>query len=210
MCAKLLSHIPLFVTPSTVSLPDSPVSEIFQARILQGLPFLPPGDLPNLGMEPEFLVSPALASGFFTTSATWLWDGRKKFSLDGKIYISHYVRYMSKRIGNVRGWKDGKWEQRKRMTNVSQHGGGGVAFQGLDQQWWAAAALAPWERTQQSLTHREWAERRHQQPPALCPILHCAPFSLKHPGAPSKPWHLAYSLAGSGGVLCSLYRQNQP
>ena len=72
MCAKLLSHIPLFVTPSTVSLPDSPVSEIFQARILQGLPFLPPGDLPNLGMEPEFLVSPALASGFFTTSATWL------------------------------------------------------------------------------------------------------------------------------------------
>ena len=36
-------------------------------------------------------------------------------------------------------------------------------------------------------THREWAERRHQQPPALCPMLHCAPFSLKHPGAPSKP-----------------------
>ena len=71
--------------PSTVSLPDSPVSEIFQARILQGLPFLPPGDLPNLGMEPEFLVSPALASGFFTTSATWLWNGRKKFSLDGKM-----------------------------------------------------------------------------------------------------------------------------
>ena len=35
MCAKLLSHVPLFVTPSTVSPPDSSVSGIFQARILE-------------------------------------------------------------------------------------------------------------------------------------------------------------------------------
>ena len=33
-----------------------------------GLPFPPPGDLPNLGMEPASpLASPALANGFFTT-----------------------------------------------------------------------------------------------------------------------------------------------
>ena len=30
-----------------------------------------PGDLPYLGMEPTSLMSPALAGGFFTTSATW-------------------------------------------------------------------------------------------------------------------------------------------
>ena len=36
-----------------------------------GLPCLPPGDLPNPGMEPESLTSPALTGGFFTTSATW-------------------------------------------------------------------------------------------------------------------------------------------
>ena len=36
-----------------------------------GLPFPPPGDLPNPGIEPTSLASPALAGGFFTTSATW-------------------------------------------------------------------------------------------------------------------------------------------
>ena len=34
------------------------------------LPSLPPGDLPYPGIEPVSLMSPALASGFFTTSAT--------------------------------------------------------------------------------------------------------------------------------------------
>ena len=38
-----------------------------------GLPFPTPGDLPNPGTEPVSLVSPALAGGFFTTSATW-WE----------------------------------------------------------------------------------------------------------------------------------------
>ena len=31
----------------------------------------PPGGLPNPGIEPTSLASPALAGGFFTTSATW-------------------------------------------------------------------------------------------------------------------------------------------
>ena len=33
--------------------------------------FPSPGDLPDPGMEPESLMSPALASGFFTTRVTW-------------------------------------------------------------------------------------------------------------------------------------------
>ena len=36
-----------------------------------GLPCPPPGDLVNPGVEPESLVSPALADRFFTTSASW-------------------------------------------------------------------------------------------------------------------------------------------
>ena len=40
---------------------------IFQARILEWLPFPTPGDLPDSGMEPVSLSSPALAGGFFTT-----------------------------------------------------------------------------------------------------------------------------------------------
>ena len=35
-----------------------------------GLPFSSPGDLPHPGIEPTSLTSPALADGFFTTSAT--------------------------------------------------------------------------------------------------------------------------------------------
>ena len=36
-----------------------------------GLPFPPPGDLPNLGTEPTSPASPGKAGGFFTTCATW-------------------------------------------------------------------------------------------------------------------------------------------
>ena len=44
--------------------------------LLQGIfptqeSFPSPGDLTNPRIEPESLVSPALAGGFFTTSATW-------------------------------------------------------------------------------------------------------------------------------------------
>ena len=36
-----------------------------------GLPWPPPGDLRNPGIEPMSLMSPALAGEFFTTSTTW-------------------------------------------------------------------------------------------------------------------------------------------
>ena len=36
-----------------------------------GLPCLPPGDLPDSGIEPASLTSSALAGGFFTTITTW-------------------------------------------------------------------------------------------------------------------------------------------
>ena len=35
------------------------------------LPCPPPGDLPNPGVKPISLRSPALAGGFFTTGVTW-------------------------------------------------------------------------------------------------------------------------------------------
>ena len=36
-----------------------------------GLPCPPPGNLPDRGIEPASLMSPALTGGFFTTSTTW-------------------------------------------------------------------------------------------------------------------------------------------
>ena len=44
------------------------------------MPCPPPGDLPNPGIEPTSLMSPALA--FFTTSATW--EAQKKGHLGAK------------------------------------------------------------------------------------------------------------------------------
>ena len=57
----------IFYNLINCSLPDSSVHEISQARILEWLPFPPPGDPPNPGIEPASPVSPALAGGFFTT-----------------------------------------------------------------------------------------------------------------------------------------------
>ena len=59
-----------FVTLWTVAL-QAPLSMRFSGQeYFSGLPFPPPGDLPNPGIEPMSLKSPALAIGFFTTSAT--------------------------------------------------------------------------------------------------------------------------------------------
>ena len=43
----------------------------FRQEYWSGWPCPPPGDLPDPGIEPESLTSPALAGGFFTTRATW-------------------------------------------------------------------------------------------------------------------------------------------
>ena len=53
------------------SSPGSSVHEIFQARLLEWLPLPNPGDIPDSGIEPTSLVSPALAGRFFTTSTIW-------------------------------------------------------------------------------------------------------------------------------------------
>ena len=42
----------------------------FGQEYWSGLPCLPPGDLPDTGIKPKSPTSPALAGGFFTTSAT--------------------------------------------------------------------------------------------------------------------------------------------
>jgi len=51
--------------------PGSSVHRIYQARILEWIAISFLGNLPDPGIEPIFLVSPALAVDFFTTHATW-------------------------------------------------------------------------------------------------------------------------------------------
>ena len=68
---SVLSCVWLFCDLLDYSSPGSSVCGILQARTLQWVAISPPGDLPILGIEPVSLMSPALATGFFTTSATW-------------------------------------------------------------------------------------------------------------------------------------------
>ena len=65
-----LSHVQLFETLWTIA-HQAPLSMGFSRQeYWNGLPFLPPGDLPNPGIEPESLPSPALTSRFSTTWTT--------------------------------------------------------------------------------------------------------------------------------------------
>ena len=70
----MLSHfsrVRFFVTPWTAAC-QAPLSMGFSRQeYWSGLPFPSPGDLPNPGIEPVSLLSPALAARFFIISATW-------------------------------------------------------------------------------------------------------------------------------------------
>ena len=72
MCT--LSHfscVQLFATLWAVAC-QAPLSMGFpRQENWSGLPYLPPGDLPNPGIEPVSLASPALAGSSFTTRVTW-------------------------------------------------------------------------------------------------------------------------------------------
>ena len=58
MC--VLSHSDMSNSSETHGLPGSSGHEIFRQEYWSGLPFPPPGDLPNLGTEHKSPASPAL------------------------------------------------------------------------------------------------------------------------------------------------------
>ena len=86
-CAKLLQCIWLIATLWTIAhqapLPMGSSRQEYWSR----LPYPPPGNLPDPGIESESLMSPALAGRFFTTSATW--------ETLGVIYGLYYVEICS-------------------------------------------------------------------------------------------------------------------
>ena len=65
------SHVQLFATTWTVAR-QGPLSMGFSGQeYWSRLPCPSPGDLPNQGIKPASLKSPAVAGRFFTTHATW-------------------------------------------------------------------------------------------------------------------------------------------
>ena len=68
-CA-VLSRVRLFVTPWTAA-HQAALSMGFSRQEYWSVAISSPGDLPDPGIEPASLMSPALAGRFFTTSTTW-------------------------------------------------------------------------------------------------------------------------------------------
>ena len=69
--AKSLQSPLTLSDPMDCSLPAPLSMEFSRQEYWSGLPCPLLGDLPNPGIKPTSLMSPALAGGFFTTSATW-------------------------------------------------------------------------------------------------------------------------------------------
>ena len=74
VCVCLLSHFGhfwLYETLRTVAQQAPPFKGFSRQEYLSGLPYPPPGDLPDSGIKPASFMSPALAGGLATTGATW-------------------------------------------------------------------------------------------------------------------------------------------
>ena len=71
MHAKSLQSSPILWTYVLWPCQASLSTGFFRQEYWTGLLCPPPGDLPNPEIEAEFLMSPALADGFFTISTTW-------------------------------------------------------------------------------------------------------------------------------------------
>ena len=67
MCAESLSHVRLFGTTGAGAHEAPLAMEFPRQEYWSELPFPTPGDLPDLGIEPASLASPALVDRFFTT-----------------------------------------------------------------------------------------------------------------------------------------------
>ena len=64
----MLNCVQLFAAPWTVAHQVPLSMEFFMQEYWNGLPFPPPGDLPNPGIETASPVSPAVGGRLFTTA----------------------------------------------------------------------------------------------------------------------------------------------
>ena len=71
MHAKSLQLCLTLSDPMDCSLPGSSVHGFSRQEYWSGLPYPPPGDLSNPGIEPKSLMPPVLVGMFFTISVTW-------------------------------------------------------------------------------------------------------------------------------------------
>ena len=106
-CSITQLYLSVF-SPTDCSLPGFSLHGILQAKILEWVPFPTPGYLSNPGIEPKYLMSPALPGRFFTTNVTcqahikstrvlqmvqynWIWMENQPWDLIDKIRFIGFV-----------------------------------------------------------------------------------------------------------------------
>ena len=95
----MLNNVWLFENPWIVACQAPLAMGFSRQEYWSGLPFLLQGNLPNSGIEPASLVSPALAVRFFTTTA----PGKPlRLTIKGKLQISFFL---SKRQSLLKVWE---------------------------------------------------------------------------------------------------------
>ena len=106
------NRVQLFATLWTVACQAPRSMEFSRQEYWSGLPCPPLKDLPDPGIEPLSLTSPALAGGFFPTSTTW--EGQSDFSSMVKEWeIQH-----PERNSGLRGWSQ---QQRTPGDSLEKH-----------------------------------------------------------------------------------------
>ena len=96
LCACVLSHVQLFVTPCTVA-HQAPLSMgFFRQEYWNGLPCPPPGDLPDPGIKPISPASPAVQADSLLLSQTHL-DANQ---IKGEIHIRIFTAQTTQRTAS--------------------------------------------------------------------------------------------------------------
>ena len=120
-CAKLLQSCLTLMIPWTVA-HQVPLSMGFSRQeYWNGMPFIPPGELPNLGIEPASLMSPALTDGFFTTST--IRKAQRSFYLIAVALsmfwiLSHFLRTSAQSYAQDLSFSCGRTEKGGCLTNL--------------------------------------------------------------------------------------------
>ena len=103
LCVCTQSYLTL-ATSWPVAL-QAPLSMVLSRQeCWSGLPCTPPGDLPDPGIEPTSLVSPALTDGFFTTASPgkptsiWRQGSKREISVISAQYCSEHKTALKSKI----------------------------------------------------------------------------------------------------------------
>ena len=113
------------LNPWTVAQQATLSMEFSRQEYLSGLLCSPPEDLPDLGIKPKSLISPALAGGFFFTIATWeaLHVGTGNKLKHKEMRWSQILTYIKKKIMcyDWGGKKRKLWDYQRKVSLSSWH-----------------------------------------------------------------------------------------